>query len=260
MINPPARPANSEKEVSAPPAAAALAPDSAQQVIHDYLAFFSGRIVVAAVLVLTLVFSLLTFLVIRADLLPTEWDISVTKEIQELPSMPVGEILVDVSKPGFEPWNWLLVGGLVLVTLVVLRRPVEALFIALAGAGGIFVEIIKNIIDRPRPTPGFVNVTGHLPCCSFPSGHVTAYTILFGFLFYLIYVHIHKPPALRYFLLVFCALMVLLVGPSRVYMGQHWASDALAGYAFGFAYLLLLIELYRYVMKRKTAGNVKLES
>ena len=52
MVNPPAIPSKSEQEVPAPPAAAALAPDSAQQVIHDYLAFFSGRIVVVAVLMM----------------------------------------------------------------------------------------------------------------------------------------------------------------------------------------------------------------
>jgi membrane-associated phospholipid phosphatase len=255
MTDPPAIPANPDKERPATLTNAALAPDSPQQVMHDYLAFFSGRIVVLAVLALTVVFSLLTFLVLRADLLPTSWDINVTHEIQEFPYMPVGAILVAVSEPGFQPWNWLLVSAVVLSALFIFRRPIEALFIALAGAGGLFVELFKNIIDRPRPTPEFVTVTGHLQSYSFPSGHVTTYTIVFGFLFYLTYVHIHKRAPLRTFLLAFCALMILLVGPSRVYMGQHWASDALAGYALGFAYLLLLIELYRYVMKRKTKAQ-----
>jgi membrane-associated phospholipid phosphatase len=33
-------------------------------------------------------------------------------------------------------------------------------------------------------------------------------------------------------------------------MGAHWASDVLAGYALGFAYLLVIIELYRAWQKR----------
>jgi undecaprenyl-diphosphatase len=207
---------------------------------------------VLAVLVLTALFSLMTLLVLRSDLLPTSWDITVTHEIQEFPYMPLGAIFIAVSAPGFQPWNWIMVAAFVAIFIFPLRRPVEAFFVALAGAGGLLAEIVKGLVDRPRPTPEFATVIGNLQSYSFPSGHVTGYTILFGFLFYLTFVHLHNRTPLRLILLLFFGLMVLLVGPSRVYMGQHWASDALAGYALGFAYLLLLIELYRFWMKRKT--------
>ena len=39
-------------------------------------------------------------------------------------------------------------------------------------------------------------------------------------------------------------LLIVLVGPSRIWMGQHWASDVLASYTLGFAYLVVLIEVY----------------
>ncbi len=64
---------------------------------------------------------------------------------------------------------------------------------------------------------------------------------------------------LRYFILALCVALIVLVGPSRVYMGQHWASDALAGYALGFAYLLILIQAYRLWLKRDVSRNVKRE-
>ena len=50
--------------------------------------------------------------------------------------------------------------------------------------------------------------------------------------------------------LIVLGLAILLVGPSRVYMGQHWASDALAGYTLGFAYLLVTITVYRWWLQR----------
>jgi undecaprenyl-diphosphatase len=138
----------------------------------------------------------------------------------------------------------------VAIFIFVFRRPVEAVFVALAGAGGLLAELVKSLVDRPRPTPDFANIIGNLKTYSFPSGHVTGYTILFGFLFYLTYSHLPKGMPIRTILLDFFALMIVLIGFSRVYMGQHWASDALAGYALGFAYLLLLIELYRFWLKR----------
>jgi undecaprenyl-diphosphatase len=203
-----------------------------------------------AVILLAALFSLLTLLVLRADLLPTSWDITVTHEIQELPYIPVGVVLIAISEPGFQPWNWIIVGGLMALFAFVFRRPVEAAFIGLAGAGGLLAEIVKNLVDRPRPTPDFANIIGNLKTYSFPSGHVTGYTILFGFLFYLAFSHLHNRVPVRMILLDVFALMIVLIGFSRVYMGQHWASDALAGYALGFAYLLLLIELYRFWLKR----------
>jgi undecaprenyl-diphosphatase len=39
--------------------------------------------------------------------------------------------------------------------------------------------------------------------------------------------------------------LVGLIGFSRIYVGHHWVSDVLGGYALGAAYLLILIEAYR---------------
>lgn len=48
-------------------------------------------------------------------------------------------------------------------------------------------------------------------------------------------------------------LLVGLVGVSRIYLGHHWASDVLGGYALGTAYLVILAGLYRLTSRRVSA-------
>ncbi len=213
------------------------------------VALLRGRAVLAAFVLLTLLFSTLTVLVIQADLRPTPWDIYITHELQELPE-PVGVVLEWVSLPGFSPWVYLMVAG-ILAVLLAGRWFTEAAFTALAAAGGFTSDIVKDLIDRPRPTPDLARIAGELHSYSFPSGHVTEYTALFGFLFYLAYTSMARTSPLRWAMMALTALLIVLVGPSRVYMGQHWASDALAGYALGFAYLLGVVQLHRLWLRRR---------
>jgi undecaprenyl-diphosphatase len=208
-----------------------------------------GRLLFVGAAALAVLFTLLTALVLRADLQPTGWDIGITHEIQEFPQVPVGEALVWVSVPGFFPWNY-IVPGMVIVFMLVMRWFVQSAFTALASAGGLLAELVKNLVDRPRPTPEFATIYRELYTYSFPSGHVTGYTVLYGFVFYLAYTHLPRKSPIRWVVMGISALFVLLVGLSRVYMGQHWASDVLAGYALGFSYLLLVIAAHQWYLAR----------
>jgi undecaprenyl-diphosphatase len=213
-----------------------------------------GRVLFVSAAALALLFTLLTALVLRADLQPTAWDIAITHEIQEFPSLPVGEVLIAVSMPGFWPWNFLL-PALIAVFMLAMRWFEQAALVLLASAGGLLAELVKNLVDRPRPTPEFAHIYQQLLTYSFPSGHVTGYTVLFGCLFYLAYAYMPRRSPLRWLVLAVCALFIVLVGPSRIYMGQHWASDVLAGYALGFAYLLLVIGVHQvWVVRRRGSG------
>jgi membrane-associated phospholipid phosphatase len=78
---------------------------------------------------------------------------------------------------------------------------------------------------------------------SFPSGHTLFYVTFFGFLAYLAYAQL-KPGRIRIVVLSLTGLLIVLIGPSRIWMGQHWVSDVLASYALGLTYLVFLIEIY----------------
>ena len=80
-------------------------------------------------------------------------------------------------------------------------------------------------MHRGRPSADLVHVITQPDPYSFPSGHVTQYTLFFGFCFYLAFT-VMKPGLLRTLLLVFLGGMVLLVVHPRLHgpaLGQRRA-------------------------------------
>ena len=89
---------------------------------------------------------------------------------------------------------------------------------------------LKPIFGRPRPElwPWFVHPTG----LAFPSGHALASATFYPFLGWVVSVRRRAP--LRLWWLPGIAV-ALFVGGGRLYLGVHWPSDVLAGWALGAA-------------------------
>src|SRR5262249_35671293 len=121
------------------------------------------------------------------------------------------------------------------------------------GSIWLLTNAIKFIVARARPTPDVVHVYEYPTNCSFPSGHVTSYMALYGFLFYLVYT-LMRPTPLRSALLIVLGALIGLVGLSRVYLGAHWASDVFGGYCLGFFWLALTIYFHRRLKVGQTYG------
>jgi undecaprenyl-diphosphatase len=109
--------------------------------------------------------------------------------------------------------------------------------------------IIKEYIRRPRPTIDLVDVFNILDSYSFPSGHVMFYVGFYGFLWFLAYTLL-KRSWRRTVILWFLGIFIALVGMSRTYLGQHWASDVLGAYLLGSLTLLGILWFYRWGKKR----------
>jgi membrane-associated phospholipid phosphatase len=170
-------------------------------------------------------------------------DLAITLAVQRMQIPGFAEVMAVTSTPGFWPWDWLILGATTAgFWLAGFRR--AALFLLLTPAPGLLTRTVKLLVARPRPGADLVNVASALRDFSFPSGHVVSYVSLYGFIFFLIYV-LFKRSRWRTAVLWLCGLLIGLVGVSRVYLGHHWASDVLGGYALGAAYLLILIEIYR---------------
>lgn len=114
--------------------------------------------------------------------------------------------------------------------------------------GALFNEILKHLFLRARPDLlQLVKVSGY----SFPSGHSMNSIIFYGFFIYLIINKMkHRG---KYLIAGALGLLVLMIGVSRIYLGVHYASDVLAGFITGLAWLMLFIRLTdRYVRYKES--------
>lgn len=190
-----------------------------------------------------IVFLFLAFLARTTPFFPI--DLQITRAIQSIDSPIFDGLMRLISWPGFSP-NSLIITLLIALVLYLYGLHWEAVTALLASLlSGLTNQLVKILIQRPRPSGDSVDVFAVLDSYSFPSGHVMFYTILFGFLWYLAYTLV-KTSLLRGLLLVLLGSLILGVGASRIYLGQHWASDVLGAYLLGGLILAGIILLYQW--------------
>ena len=198
------------------------------------------------------VFAFLTFLVRTTPTFPI--DLQITRAIQAFDSPSFAIVMRLVSWPGFLPQS-IIITLLIAVMLYQSGLHWEAVACLLASiVSGATNQLAKSLIQRPRPTGDLVDVFAILESYSFPSGHVMFYTIVFGFSRYILYTML-RSSLLRSFLLGLFGSFILLVGISRIYLGQHWASDVLGAYLLGGLTLAGIVLLYQWGKTRFFVGQ-----
>jgi undecaprenyl-diphosphatase len=110
------------------------------------------------------------------------------------------------------------------------------LVVAATSLGALAVTFVKALIARSRPdlVDRLMEETSH----SFPSGHAANSAIVYLTLATLVFPLV-RGWRMRGFVLITAMLLVGLIGVSRVYLGVHWPSDVLAGWAFGSCWAVL---------------------
>jgi undecaprenyl-diphosphatase len=126
--------------------------------------------------------------------------------------------------------------GVILVWwLVAAKRRRAAVVFAVAALGAEALDqIMKLLFNRPRPEPffGLASPITH----SFPSGHAMVSCCFFGVLAAILAAR--EPSRLkRIAIFAAAAMVVALMGFSRVYLGFHYPTDVLAGYAAAVVWL-----------------------
>ncbi|GAB3227403.1 phosphatase PAP2 family protein [Hymenobacter seoulensis] len=141
--------------------------------------------------------------------------------------------------------NFITAAGLLLVGwfLFMRRHRWYSLLIPVVALGSITLNVaLKQVYNRPRPLLPLTSATG----LSFPSGHAMISASFYGLLMYLVWTHVRRP-ALRYPLVSVLALLILLIGLTRVYLRVHYATDVLAGFAAGVSWLLIAIPMLKHI-------------
>jgi undecaprenyl-diphosphatase len=116
------------------------------------------------------------------------------------------------------------------------RRSVLLLWLT-AGAGVIANSLLKAYFDRARPD--VIEALAQVMSTSFPSGHAMNSLIVYGSVAFVV-AQLEPTRTLQRLTWAVAALLVLTIGVSRVYLGVHYPSDVVAGFAAGAGWLVLL--------------------
>src|SRR5215218_9432938 len=111
-------------------------------------------------------------------------------------------------------------------------------WLAAVAGSAVLNQLLKGLFERPRPYfehPLLVETS-----YSFPSGHAMESFVVYGMLAYFAVLALRSWKA-RVAVVCGAALLVVLIGFSRMYLGVHYFSDVLAGYAAGGVWLSALV-------------------
>lgn len=168
------------------------------------------------------------------------------------PTSPIGPIWLqeavrDITALGSFSLLSIIVVATVAHLFLVGRRS-TAWFVAVAVVSGTAISTaLKVVFDRPRP-----DLTGvaRVFTSSFPSGHATVSAVVFLTLGAILADRAPTPRLRAYYLYV-AAILTILVGVSRVYLGVHYPTDVLAGWLIGTAWALLCVGSAHLVSERR---------
>ena len=117
-----------------------------------------------------------------------------------------------------------------------------------AGGSVMLILLLKALFARPRPY--FEQPMLLETYYSFPSGHAMEAVVLYGMLAYFAVLALRTWRA-RAAVVLGTSLLVLLIGFSRMYLGVHYFSDVVAGFAAGGVWLSTCITAMEFVRRGK---------
>jgi membrane-associated phospholipid phosphatase len=177
------------------------------------------------------------------------FDLKITHELQEVNTPVFAAVMQSVSLIG-DTWVGIVIIIAVSALYAFRGQWLEACFILMTVSSIALASVIKVVVARPRPPDFIVNPADFFHSIdqySFPSGHVLFFIVFFGFIAYLAWLYLAGRS--RILVIAVCSILVLLIGPSRVYLGAHWASDVLGSYVIGALLLLFIILGYHLALR-----------
>jgi membrane-associated phospholipid phosphatase len=182
-----------------------------------------------------------------------QWDVPLTTELHSEAVEEPPRIIELLTFGFFVGKELVQVIAIILALYFLHKRFWRELAMLLVGLGGgaIIWYFLIGIFNRPRPEAQ-IGIVVTDP--SFPSGHVITAVLAYGLLAYLF---VPKMPSLfwKWVVVIAAILTMLYIGFSRLFLGGHYLTDLLAGYALGIAWAGLVYTLIeRISMGRKSSG------
>ena len=164
-------------------------------------------------------------------------DLAVSQFLHAHAEPPFTTAMLVVSLAG----SYLIVGASLVIAGVLAwrRRWYDFSMLVLAVGGGEVINLLlKALFARHRPVLPEPLLTLMSP--GFPSGHAMASMIFYGLIVYFI---VRRVRVWRWRVLaaITGAILIILIGFSRIYLGVQYLSDVLGGYAAGFVWLAFTI-------------------
>jgi membrane-associated phospholipid phosphatase len=224
----------------------AIANTHPREAAHQSHARPVSGIEIAVVILLAVAFAALAFAVHSTPYFP--FDLSIARALQSIHDVWFATLLEVIAWPGYPPETYVFVVAIAVILWFVHVRWAAVSFIFASLAVGVPGLGIKMLINRPRPSPELMYVRN--PALdhgmqSFPAGHVEVYVTLIGFLLFLV-LTVRQRRWWHYLLASVMVVMLVLIGPSRIYVGEHWFSDVIGAYLFGALGLWVAIRFYEW--------------
>ncbi len=159
------------------------------------------------------------------------WDNAVLLWVHAHASPALDTLMILLAQLGYI-YGVLPVDIVIVLLFIAFKRWGDALFFGIAVGGAQILDLLgKAFFHRVRPALWVSLTPEH--SYSFPSGHAVASMALVAALSVLLW-----PSRWRWVALLLGGLFVLLVGLSRIYLGVHYPSDVLAGWAASLAWVV----------------------
>lgn len=170
-----------------------------------------------------------------------QWDVPLARQMH-VQAVKQPERILEILIFGFFVGKELLQVFIVILSLYFLHKhfwPELAMLLIGAGGGAIIWYSLTGVFDRVRPT-NQIGIVVTDP--SFPSGHTISAVLFYGLLAYLF---IPKMPSLfwKWVVALAAILTMAFIGFSRVFLGGHYMTDIVAGYALGLAWAGLVFTI-----------------
>jgi len=136
------------------------------------------------------------------------------------------------------------------ILLLIRRQWRLATYLVVTGAGALVLDpVLKSLVGRLRPV--LAHPVAHAPGNSFPSGHALGSLVCYGAIF-VVFIPAARGRWRTVFTVVI-AVLVALIGISRILLGVHYLSDVLGGWAIGVAWLGVTTVAFE--LSRRAAGR-----